>query len=166
RTMDAAHLDFPLETFDGVRADRMLQHVADPVQVLTEMIRVAKPGGVVAVSDTDWGTLAVDMSDRDVTRRLLGYGFDRGIRNPWIGRQLPRRFREAELLDIRVVPHALLLPPGGPPGRIPQMVDRVVQEGHVSREDATAWMREFEERYSDGANQAIIVMLTVAGRKA
>jgi ubiquinone/menaquinone biosynthesis C-methylase UbiE len=51
---DAHSLDLPDDTFDVVHAHQVLQHVADPVQALREMRRVCKPGGLVAVRDSDY----------------------------------------------------------------------------------------------------------------
>ncbi|MEO8815548.1 MAG: methyltransferase domain-containing protein [Mycobacterium sp.] len=51
---DAHALGFPDNSFDVVHAHQVLQHVADPVTALTEMRRVCKPGGVVAVRDSDY----------------------------------------------------------------------------------------------------------------
>ncbi len=51
---DAHALSFPDASFDIVHAHQVLQHVADPVQALREMRRVAKPGGVVAARDADY----------------------------------------------------------------------------------------------------------------
>jgi SAM-dependent methyltransferase len=51
---DVHALDFADDTFDVVHAHQVLQHVADPVAALREMRRVAKPGGLVAVRDSDY----------------------------------------------------------------------------------------------------------------
>ncbi|MEV8633528.1 methyltransferase domain-containing protein [Streptosporangium sp. NPDC051023] len=51
---DVHTLDFPDDTFDVVHAHQVLQHVGDPVQALREMRRVCKPGGIVAVRDSDY----------------------------------------------------------------------------------------------------------------
>ena len=51
---DAHALPFEDDSFDVVHAHQVLQHVADPVQVLAEMRRVARPGGLVAVRDSDY----------------------------------------------------------------------------------------------------------------
>ena len=51
---DVHALDFPEDTFDVVHAHQVLQHVTDPVAALREMRRVARPGGVVAVRDSDY----------------------------------------------------------------------------------------------------------------
>jgi SAM-dependent methyltransferase len=54
-TGDAYHLDFPDDSFDIVHAHQVLQHLADPVSALVEFRRVAKPGGIVAARDVDYG---------------------------------------------------------------------------------------------------------------
>jgi len=51
---DALHLPFMDGEFDVAHAHQVLQHVADPVQVLREMGRVIRPDGVVAVRDADY----------------------------------------------------------------------------------------------------------------
>ncbi|MDT9682677.1 methyltransferase domain-containing protein [Streptomyces sp. TRM76323] len=51
---DAHALDFPDDAFDVVHAHQVLQHVGDPVCALREMRRVCRPGGVVAVRDSDY----------------------------------------------------------------------------------------------------------------
>jgi SAM-dependent methyltransferase len=51
---DVHALDFPAATFDVVHAHQVLQHVADPVVALREMRRVCRPGGIVAVRDSDY----------------------------------------------------------------------------------------------------------------
>lgn len=51
---DVHALSFADDSFDIVHAHQVLQHVADPVQALREMRRVAKPGGLVAARDADY----------------------------------------------------------------------------------------------------------------
>jgi SAM-dependent methyltransferase len=51
---DVHALDFADDSFDIVHAHQVLQHVGDPVAALHEMRRVTKPGGIVAVRDSDY----------------------------------------------------------------------------------------------------------------
>jgi SAM-dependent methyltransferase len=51
---DVHALDFPDDTFDVVHAHQVLQHLGDPVAALREMRRVTRPGGIVAVRDSDY----------------------------------------------------------------------------------------------------------------
>ncbi|HLU74800.1 MAG TPA: methyltransferase domain-containing protein [Nonomuraea sp.] len=55
---DVHALPFPDASYDVVHAHQVLQHVGDPVQALREMRRVARPGGVVAVRDSDYAAFA------------------------------------------------------------------------------------------------------------
>ena len=56
QTIDANNLDFGDGSFDVVFCHQLLQHVKDPVGVLKEMRRVAKPGGIIAARDADYKT--------------------------------------------------------------------------------------------------------------
>ncbi|GAB1690267.1 class I SAM-dependent methyltransferase [Krasilnikovia sp. M28-CT-15] len=51
---DAHALAFPDASFDVVHAHQVLQHLGDPVAALREMRRVTRPGGLVAVRDSDY----------------------------------------------------------------------------------------------------------------
>ena len=63
QSADAEHLPWDSNHFDACRADRLLQHVCNPRLVLDEMLRVSKPGGLIVVTDRDWGMVALDSSD-------------------------------------------------------------------------------------------------------
>ncbi|GEL95487.1 methyltransferase domain-containing protein [Cellulomonas composti] len=51
---DAYTLPFEDDSFDVVHAHQVLQHLTDPVAALREMRRVARPGGIVAVRESDY----------------------------------------------------------------------------------------------------------------
>ena len=55
---DVHALDLADDAFDVVHAHQVLQHVADPVAALREMLRVTRPGGVVAARDSDYDRFA------------------------------------------------------------------------------------------------------------
>ncbi|MEZ3178790.1 class I SAM-dependent methyltransferase [Streptomyces pimonensis] len=73
---DVHALDFPDDTFCVVHAHQVLQHVGDPVGALREMRRVTRPGGFVAVRDSDYAAMtwyppSADMDDwLDLYRRV------------------------------------------------------------------------------------------------
>ena len=55
---DAYALPYPDDSFDIVHAHQVLQHVGRPVDVLRELRRVVKPGGIIAARDVDYaGTI-------------------------------------------------------------------------------------------------------------
>lgn len=101
RVGDAHNLEFADGIFDGVRADRTLQHLENPVRALAEMMRVTRTGGRLVVFEPDWDTLSVDAPDHEVTRAVLAFRSD-AYRQGWIGRQLYRLFIETGLADVSV----------------------------------------------------------------
>jgi ubiquinone/menaquinone biosynthesis C-methylase UbiE len=107
RRGDVHRLELPDGAFDGCRADRIFQHLADPPKALAELVRVARRGAIV-ISEPDWETLVIDAPDRSLVRRLVAHDTDRHQQG-WIGRQLPRLFSEAGLTEISIVPRAVLI---------------------------------------------------------
>ena len=100
---DAANLPYDDASFGACRAATVLQHVPDADQVIREMIRVTRPGGRVAALEFDQGSTMLDHPDRDTTRVIVRTFAD-AMANGWVGRQLPRLFRQAGLTDLSVSP--------------------------------------------------------------
>ncbi|MGV9338929.1 methyltransferase domain-containing protein [Streptomyces sp. NPDC003688] len=98
---DVHALDFPDDTFCVVHAHQVLQHVGDPVRALREMVRVTRPGGIVAVRDADYAAMTwypavdglddwLDLYERvaranggepDAGRRLKSWALEAGLRD-------------------------------------------------------------------------------------
>lgn len=65
---DGTALPFPASVFDAVYLNAVLQHVTDPLAVLREVRRVARPGAVVGVGDVDWDAHLRHPADRLLER--------------------------------------------------------------------------------------------------
>jgi ubiquinone/menaquinone biosynthesis C-methylase UbiE len=116
---DAQALRFPNGSFDAVRTERLLMHVPDALEALSEMSRVLRPRGRMAVHDFDWESQFCDSPYKDTTRKIA-VSFCDGMKNGWIGRCLPRLFREVGMTDISISfrnHHGHLRFPPVPPGR-------------------------------------------------
>ena len=65
-TGDVYAIDAPDAAYDVVHAHQVLQHLSDPVAALAEMRRVCRPGGLVAVRDSDYGAFTWAPADPDL----------------------------------------------------------------------------------------------------
>lgn len=68
---DATDLPVKDSSFDVVTASQLLCFVSDGDGALSEMYRVLKPGGRLAILDSDWGTLVWNCRDRLLMDRVL-----------------------------------------------------------------------------------------------
>ena len=92
------------DTYDVVYAHQVLQHLADPVAALREMRRVTRPGGLVAVRDSDYGAFVWSPADPVLSRWSQLY-HEVTVRNRAeadAGRFLHVWARHAGLTDLRV----------------------------------------------------------------
>ncbi|MGH8884784.1 MAG: methyltransferase domain-containing protein [Egibacteraceae bacterium] len=111
---DAAGTQLPGESFDLVHERLVLFNVSYPERVVAEMVRLARPGGYVALQELDVVSYICEPPhpawDRLVTALITawqGAGLD-----PSIGRRLPRLLRAAGLRDVGVTAHAHVWRPG------------------------------------------------------
>jgi len=100
---DAERLSYVGESFDCCFARHLFEVVSRPSAVMSELARVTRRGGRVAVSAPDMGATLLDVGDRALTRRIFDFICDNEV-NGWVGRQLPRLFHEAGLRDLIVRP--------------------------------------------------------------
>jgi len=70
---DAYQLDAADASFDVVHAHQVLQHLTDPVAALVEWRRVLRPGGLLAVRDSDYAGFFWAPSDPRLDRWLALY---------------------------------------------------------------------------------------------
>jgi len=101
-------MPLPTNSADFAYARFVLQHVSRPVDVLSEMTRIVRPGGTVMIVDTDDGGILVDPQPDGLTALLdasrAGQAANGGDRH--VGRKLCRHLTAAGLTDVKttVVP--------------------------------------------------------------
>jgi ubiquinone/menaquinone biosynthesis C-methylase UbiE len=145
---DAAQTGLAAETFDFVHARTLLLNVADPEAVLTEMIRLAKPGGTVAVQEPDsagwvcdpphpsWELLRSALTD---AYRASGKDFD-------IGRRTGRLLRDSGLDHVHVRVTARVTKPGDYyqtflPTLVQLVADQILLGGALNAEQLDAHVK-------------------------
>jgi SAM-dependent methyltransferase len=156
---DADALPFADGTFDAVRIDRSLQHIADPGRVVREMARVARPGAVVLCAEPDWGTFLIGGRHTPVTERIQ-HDWIRTFRNPWIGRELSGLLADAGVGDRRQ--DAIWLPTRGfAESDLLFEIDANARRLSAELPDALPWLDE----YRRGEAYAGVLILICWGRK-
>ncbi|MBV9335722.1 MAG: methyltransferase domain-containing protein, partial [Solirubrobacterales bacterium] len=101
---DATATGLPDRSFDLVHARTLLLNVQNPQQIVAEMVRIAKPGGVVAVQEPDAAAWSCDPPHPgfDILREAIVSGYRRTGKDFNIGRRIARLLRDAGLHDVRV----------------------------------------------------------------
>jgi len=169
---DAMALAFPDDTFDAVRSERTFQWLADGEVALAEMVRVTRPGGTVAVIDSDWATFSIDHPDPAVTRKILDH-FESGRPGHTVGRRLGRLFRAAGLDDVTVVARAALVtewdpdtrpgPPGLPP--MAMFIESMVEAAALTADEGTSWLADVTRLGRAGDFCASLTIYAACGTK-
>lgn len=164
-TGDLHKLQFPDKSFDAVRIDRTLQHIGDPGPVVAELARVIRPGGRLVAVEPDWGSPLFDPADKNVTRRVLDYFCD-VVPCGWIGRQLPRLFRDAGLEEICIIPQPVVMTDYSTVSKVyalPDMLASAVSTGALSERESIEWLQGLKDADAEGRFLCAWMFLTVMG---
>ncbi|MEM7049296.1 MAG: methyltransferase domain-containing protein [Acidobacteriota bacterium] len=163
---DALELPFSDASFDGCRTERVLQHVADPARAVAELVRVCRRGGRVAISEPDWGTLAIDLDDQGLTRKVLAAACDL-VPQGWIGRRLPALMRSAGLAEVTTEAHTLVVEGYASADALFGIASaplRALEADHLTPEEVARWLTALERREQRGPLVASLTGFTVTGR--
>jgi ubiquinone/menaquinone biosynthesis C-methylase UbiE len=111
---DARDTEYDSNSFDLVHARTLLINLPDPMGALTEMVRIARPGGwVVGIeSDTEAALCYPPSPAFDRLCELFEAAFSRNGADPHIGRRMADLYRRAGLDDVTVEATAALYPLG------------------------------------------------------
>ena len=165
---DACRLPFRGSAFDGARADRVLQHIADPRKAFSEMVRVVRERGRLVVYEPDWGTFIINGGQREVSRamaQLFGDTFPSGV----IGRQLPGFFREERLENIQIRPETFTTDDLDLAVKVFDLINnahRAEQMGYVSEIQADIWLEDLRKAHNHGRFFCSYTGFLVSGDKA
>jgi SAM-dependent methyltransferase len=114
RLGDARRTGLPSNTFDVVHARTLLITIPEPAAVLTEMVRLARPGGsVVSLEpDTECSICYPPHPAYERLCEIFAVVFARNGADPHMGRRLGELYRHAGLSDVIVETRAACYPLG------------------------------------------------------
>jgi SAM-dependent methyltransferase len=135
---DAVALPFTDGAFTAFRADRVFQHLADPVRALAEAVRVVETGGRVVVADPDQSTLTIHAGGCPLAEAVTEFRRTH-VRNPDFAGRAAEVFEAAGLTEVQVWRRRLVLTEPGRAFGITTWGELMVEEGLFDRRQWQDW---------------------------
>ena len=152
RLGEATAPDLPDASVDFVVAAQVYSYVPEVSRAVAEAARVLKPGGRLAVLETDWDLCTYESADPALGRRMLDERA-RHFAHPHLPRQLHRLVRAAGLRLARceVVPivETRFDPQSFGAGMLPVMRS-AARRGGLDAAAVDRWVADIESRTADG----------------
>lgn len=167
RVEDAHRLSFDNSSFDGCIVMSTLIHVTNPIQVLSEILRVLKPGRRIAILEGDWETLVLTTGSQSVERRLTLL-LRRSVRNGGVAHQLPTIMKRVGFVEIAVDPGTLTARDFGSANaawRIRDSVEREKDARALSLAQTRKILQELSRADKAGEFFAAVTGFMVIGKK-
>ena len=148
RHADATQLPFPEHDFDAVISTQVLEYVRDVTAALAEIHRVLRPGGRVAVVDTDWDSIVWHSPNRERMSRILA-AWEQHAADSYLPRTLASRLLSAgfRLESQQVIP--LFNPAYDRNSYSNRIIDLIVsfvtERKGITRDEAEAWAGELRQ---------------------
>lgn len=86
----AESLGFESGTFDYIRMERIVQHLAFPEESFANAVRVLRPGsGRLLIAETDWTSVSFGTTDLETERLVIDQKIEHDLTNGMASRMLP-----------------------------------------------------------------------------
>ncbi|MBL4672823.1 MAG: methyltransferase domain-containing protein [Arenicella sp.] len=163
-TGSADKLNFPDNRFDLVRAERVLEYMSDPLGMVSEMVRVTRPGGEVLIFDFDYSGTVIDTSMTELAGKVNSL-MEQSVPNPRAGGSIFRHFRNADLIDIQVEPQMFPVSYFVYKAMVDGGMKVGLRTGVISQLEYDKWWKELEGANQRGCFFAVFSGLIVKGIK-
>lgn len=162
------NLPFPDGYFDSVRAEKLFQVLPPDFNyddIIQEMIRVTKKGGMIILVDTDWGSASLDYKNQGLTNRLLDF-FAKVCRpNGYAGREFIGLLKRnnVQVVDVNVKP---IITRDFRETTFGEWLSReALEHGIATPEEMEGWNHDLMEKTEQGEFYSCVNMVLVAGKK-
>lgn len=167
RFVDGDALALPVgdAEIDVVWCERVFQHLDRPGSAAAEIARVLRPGGRVALLDTDWATTILHPGDPEVVAALLGLAL-RTAANPYAGRKLLGELTTAGLVVDDIGSQALVQQPGAPSWPLIRgLGESAVQTGLITAEQRDGLYADLAAAAEQGSLHMSVTMFGVLAHR-
>lgn len=153
RQAEIERLEDPDAGFDAAVCTQVLLYVADVPAALAEMHRLTRPGGRLAVVETDWRGCIVNSGDSALTETMIK-AWDDAVPSPNLPARLAPMLRSAGFRAVRVeaVPilNTSLRPDAYSADIIRWFHRKAVQQGRVDDARARGWLEDLHRKAERG----------------
>jgi len=99
---EANTIPFESETVSGLRAERLIQHLKEPENTISEMHRVLKKDHPLVIVETDWASLTFYNEHLPIESKIIQYLTDKKINNGLAARRLTDYVESAGFSNINM----------------------------------------------------------------
>ena len=141
------------ESVDAVACVQVLLYVSDVASVLSEMHRVLKSGGRIAIIETDWRGTVLNSFDDSLTRKMLA-AWDNAVSSPnlpvRLGPLLKAEGFSAVNVDAFPIVNTSYTPGIWSVEMLEQFAEYARDQGAVSAADSEAWLDDLQHKGQRG----------------
>lgn len=150
---NASELPLADNSADAISGIQVLLYVPELTQALSEIYRVLKPGGRIALIETDWHGLLLNSRDAALTQRITS-AWEQAVPNPQLAPVLGSMLRAGGFSALRIdaipILNTNITPANFSAELLPWFADMAQQQGAASEEETNAWLHEMQQKAEQG----------------
>lgn len=139
--------------FDAASCTQVLLYVSDVQQSVAELSRVLKPGGRLAVVETDWRGVVLNSANSALTERIFG-AFDHAVPNPNLPSKLIPILKANGFAAVNVEAIPIINTSNTEANFSASILkwtsDIAVKDQLVTRQEADEWMADIDAKATAG----------------
>lgn len=143
----------PTDSYDAVTCTQLLLYLPDAPAALAEMYRVLRPGGRIAIIETDWRGTLFNSDDQGFVRRLLA-NWEASVPSPHLPGQLGHLLKRLGFTAVSVIAIPIIntsyIPDNYSANLSHFMIDQQLVDGLITQAEADGWIAELKERSKNG----------------
>lgn len=135
---EAYPLQFDDESVNGLRTERVVQHLKEPQKVIDEIARILAPGSPFVILETDWHSLSLYTPHTDTQKKLNAYLTDTKINNGFAAKKLTSYLKQSNFKDIKFQIHPFILTTLDEANQylwIEKMIQETAEKGFISQQE-------------------------------